>query len=50
MTSTLPRRFIEVVPPARNQGLGEALRNAFRVPDEGSSWLKTLLRRLDRTD
>jgi hypothetical protein len=38
MTQTLPKRFIDVAStPPRIKGVGEALREAFRASDIGSS-------------
>jgi hypothetical protein len=38
MAQTLPKRFIDVAAtPPHIKGVGEALREAFRAPDTGSS-------------
>lgn len=49
MTNNLPRRFILAAPPTVHAGIGNALRQAFTLPERASSRMfEMLLARLNR--
>lgn len=49
MTNTMPRRFIIAAAPSEHAGIGNALRQAFRVPERATmKMFEALLDRLNR--
>ncbi|HEY0625191.1 MAG TPA: hypothetical protein VGD10_00500 [Allosphingosinicella sp.] len=51
MTNTMPRRYVIAAPPSEHAGIGNALRQAFTMPERASTKMfEMMIEKLNRKE